>query len=70
MNNAQNFFERLKRLREEQTKSLHVSQQPLYLQAPEPEWREEPTKEPRASDKQGEYIDLDLAETYIDFDIS
>lgn len=70
MNNAQNFYERLKRLREEQTQSLHVSQQPLYLQAPDPEWRGPPPAKPCASDKQGEYIDLDLAETYIDFDIS
>ena len=74
MNNAQNFYERLKKLREEQTKSLQSVQQPLYLYAPEELEDQGPrsSEKPKVADSKAKegYIDLDLAETYIDFDIS
>lgn len=74
MSNAQNFYERLKKLREEQTRSLQSVQQPLYLYASEDP--EQPSPQPLEKSKVADsktkegYVDLDLAETYIDFDIS
>lgn len=74
MSNAQNFYERLKKLREEQTRSLQSVQQPLYLYASEAP--EQPSPQPLEKSKVADsktkegYVDLDLAETYIDFDIS